>query len=131
MEKFDGLIFGAGYAPGGTRAMFGVDAEGLSLNDGGTAPRWRDITLAKSGWDGTHLRPEWKSEAGTYALSVDDAAAVQALLPPGFSVETSAESVTSVGTTQASDSLFNPGGPGERARPRRWVLALARHQPAG
>ena len=81
MPRFNGIAFGPGLADGGTKLEFDADAEGLrfSSTDGYVQPRWRDITLAKSGWDGTHLRLEWKSETGTYALSVDDAAAVQAI----------------------------------------------------
>ncbi|PYR58527.1 MAG: hypothetical protein DMF91_17030, partial [Acidobacteria bacterium] len=43
----------------------------------------------------------------------------QALLPPGFSAETSAESVTSFGTTQGSESFFGPNGPGDRLEQMR------------
>jgi hypothetical protein len=38
----------------------------------------------------------------------------QALLPPGFSPETSSESVTTFASNRGSESLFGPGGPGER-----------------
>jgi hypothetical protein len=41
-------------------------------------------------------------------------AAVQSLLPPGFSPDTSAESVTSIGTVASGDQFFGPGGFGER-----------------
>jgi hypothetical protein len=40
---------------------------------------------------------------------------VQVLLPPGFSVNTSAESVTAIGNTQATAGFFGPNGPGEFA----------------
>jgi len=43
----------------------------------------------------------------------DSAAAV--LLPPGFSPDTSAESVTSIGSSQASAGFFGPNGPGDFA----------------
>ena len=39
----------------------------------------------------------------------------EALLPPGFSIETSADSVTSFGNTQATAGFFGPNGPGEFA----------------
>ena len=39
----------------------------------------------------------------------------QVLLPPGFSPETSAESVTSIGSSQASAGFFGPNGPGDFA----------------
>jgi hypothetical protein len=41
--------------------------------------------------------------------------AAQVLLPPGFSLDTSAESVTSIGSTQATAGFFGPNGPGEFA----------------
>ena len=37
------------------------------------------------------------------------------LLPPGFSIDTSAESVTSIGNTQATAGFFGPNGPGDFA----------------
>ena len=43
--------------------------------------------------------------------------AVQSLLPPGFSPDTSSESVTSIGTVAAADQFFGPGGFGERFGP--------------
>ena len=43
----------------------------------------------------------------------------QALLPPGFSPETSSESVTTFGSTQGSESFFGPNGPGERLEQMR------------
>lgn len=81
MPRFGGNIFGPGYADGGTKLEFEANADGLQFNgaDGFVQPRWREITIAKSGWDGTHLRLEWKGEAGAYALSVDDVSAVQAI----------------------------------------------------
>jgi hypothetical protein len=42
-------------------------------------------------------------------------ATAQVLLPPGFSLETSAESVTSIGSTQAAAGFFGPNGPGDFA----------------
>ncbi|HEV3141117.1 MAG TPA: hypothetical protein VGY57_11400, partial [Vicinamibacterales bacterium] len=43
-------------------------------------------------------------------------AATQLLLPPGFSTETSADSVTAVGTSsQANEFFFGPNGPGDFA----------------
>jgi predicted Zn-dependent protease len=78
MKKFDGLIFGPGFDPAGSNVSFGADADGLTL-DVGTSHRWPDITIAKSGWDGTQLRLEWRSDAGTFALTVLDPSAVQAL----------------------------------------------------
>ena len=47
-------------------------------------------------------------------------AVAQALLPPGFSTETSAESVTALGTTQGSESFFGP--PGDRFDAMREAL---------
>ena len=41
-------------------------------------------------------------------------AALQALLPPGFSPDTSGESIASVGSVAAGDQFFGPGGFGER-----------------
>jgi hypothetical protein len=41
-------------------------------------------------------------------------AALQSLLPPGFSPDTSTESVTSIGTVARADSFFGAGGFGER-----------------
>jgi len=43
------------------------------------------------------------------ANGVDEAAA-QVLLPPGFSPDTSAESVTAIGTAQPNDVFFGPNG---------------------
>ena len=40
----------------------------------------------------------------------------QLVLPPGFSPETSAESVTASGTAQQNDVFFGPNGPGEFAQ---------------
>jgi len=52
------------------------------------------------------------------AADADDtavgAAAVQALLPPGFSPDTSGESVATVGTVASDDQFFGRGGFGER-----------------
>jgi hypothetical protein len=42
-------------------------------------------------------------------------AAVQQLLPAGFSADTSAESVTSIGSSQANAGFFGPNGPGDFA----------------
>jgi hypothetical protein len=42
-------------------------------------------------------------------------AASQVQLPPGFSPDTSAESVTAFGTSQASQGFFGPNGPGDFA----------------
>jgi trimeric autotransporter adhesin len=42
--------------------------------------------------------------------------AAQILLPPGFSPETSAESVTAIGTSQQNDTFFGPNGPGDFAQ---------------
>jgi hypothetical protein len=42
--------------------------------------------------------------------------AAQALLPPGFSPETAAESVTSIGGSQASDGFLGPNGSGDFAQ---------------
>src|SRR5262249_23705843 len=39
----------------------------------------------------------------------------EALLPPGFSIEASADSVTSFGNTQATAGFFGPNGPGDFA----------------
>ena len=44
--------------------------------------------------------------------SANDSAA-QVLLPPGFSPDTSAESVTSIGSSSASAGFFGPNGPGD------------------
>jgi hypothetical protein len=41
--------------------------------------------------------------------------AAQLLLPPGFSPDTSAESVTSIGASQANDGFLGPNGPGDFA----------------
>ncbi len=78
MSRFSGIIFGNGFADAGQPVSFGADADGLTLGSG-ASPRWADITIAKSGWDGTQLRLEWRAAAGTFALTVSDAAAVQAL----------------------------------------------------
>src|SRR5947208_2028967 len=45
------------------------------------------------------------------AASADSAA--QVLLPPGFSPDTSAESVAAIGSTQAAAGFFGPNGPGD------------------
>jgi hypothetical protein len=44
----------------------------------------------------------------------DADAASQLLLPPGFSPDASTESVTTIGSAQAAESSFGPGGPGDR-----------------
>jgi hypothetical protein len=41
--------------------------------------------------------------------------AAQVLLPPGFSPDTSAESVTAIGSSQAGQGFFGPNGPGDFA----------------
>ena len=51
------------------------------------------------------------SRAGRRHGSATDSAA-QVLLPPGFSPDTSAESVTSIGSSQANAGFFGPNGPG-------------------
>jgi predicted Zn-dependent protease len=81
MSRFSGVIFGKGFADAGQPVSFDADTGGISfeVTNRGASPRWRDITIAKSGWDGTQLRLEWRSDAGTIALTVSDAAAVQAL----------------------------------------------------
>ena len=81
MPRFSGTVFGPGFADAGTKIAFDADAEGLTLESGTTllTSRWPEITLAKSGWDGTQLRLEWRNERGAFALTVGDAAAVQAL----------------------------------------------------
>ena len=45
-----------------------------------------------------------------------DADAAQVVLPPGFSPEASAESVTTSGTAQQNDVFFGPNGPGDFAQ---------------
>jgi TonB-dependent receptor-like protein len=40
----------------------------------------------------------------------------QTILPPGFSADASAESVTAVGTSQQNDLFFGPNGPGDFAQ---------------
>jgi hypothetical protein len=42
-------------------------------------------------------------------------ATAEMLLPPGFSIDTSAESVTAIGNTQATAGFFGPNGPGDFA----------------
>ena len=42
-------------------------------------------------------------------------ATAEALLPPGFSIEASADSVTAFGNTQATAGFFGPNGPGDFA----------------
>ena len=42
-------------------------------------------------------------------------AAAQVLLPPGFSLDSSTESVTSIGSAQATAGFFGPNGPGDFA----------------
>ena len=44
-----------------------------------------------------------------------DESASQVQLPPGFSPETSAESVTAIGTSQPNQGFFGPNGPGQFA----------------
>ena len=44
-----------------------------------------------------------------------DESASQVLVPPGFSPDTSAESITAVGTSQPNQGFFGPNGPGEFA----------------
>jgi hypothetical protein len=44
----------------------------------------------------------------------DADAASQLLLPPGFSPDASTESVTTIGSAQAAESSFGPGGAGDR-----------------
>nr|ADC36062.1 hypothetical protein [uncultured bacterium 213] len=50
--------------------------------------------------------------------------AAQTLLPPGFSPETSAESVTALGSTQGAESFFGPGD-GDRLEQMREALGGA------
>ncbi len=80
-QQFEGVVFGAGFDAAGTRISFDADTGGLTLagTGPGGAPRWRDISLAKSGWDGSQLRLEWRDGSGAFALTVSDPAAVQAL----------------------------------------------------
>lgn len=80
MSQFSGVIFGPGLADAGTAVRFSADGSGLCLDPAqGGSPRWREITLARSGWDGTQLRLEWRGEAGHFALTVAKPDAVQAL----------------------------------------------------
>ena len=75
-------IFGPGFPSTGTAAgvdfsEFGLRVETTEPNDG--TPRWNAIELAKSGWDGSQLRLEWKGSAGAYALMIGDSEAVAAI----------------------------------------------------
>lgn len=79
MPRFSGVVFGPGFAAAGTPVAFDADADGVTLDGGSASPRWRDITIAKSGWNGTQLRLEWSGAAGFFALTVSDVAAVQSL----------------------------------------------------
>jgi predicted Zn-dependent protease len=82
MAQFSGIAFGPGFADAGTPLAFEADAGGVraaTANADDGSQRWPAITLGKAGWDGTQLRLEWKGAAGAYALSVADAAAVQAI----------------------------------------------------
>ncbi len=82
MPQFNGVAFGPGFNERGTPLAFEADAGGIRLITHEAADgiqRWSAITLAKSGWDGAQLRLEWTCATGVYALSVADAAAVQAL----------------------------------------------------
>ena len=75
-------IFGPGVPSTGTAAgvdfsEFGLRVETTEPNDG--TPRWNAIELAKSGWDGSQLRLEWKGSAGAYSLMIGDSEAVAAI----------------------------------------------------
>jgi hypothetical protein len=48
--------------------------------------------------------------------SAADAESAQVVLPPGFSPDSSAESVTASGTAQQNDMFFGPNGPGDFAQ---------------
>ena len=79
MPRFSGAVFGPGYADAGTPVAFAADANGVTLDGGSASTRWSNISIAKSGWDGTQLRLEWSGGAGHFALTIADAAAVQAV----------------------------------------------------
>jgi len=87
-------------------AATGVAGRGQAAAPGGRPQQFRNLELVA---DQAGLA---RSDDGSGAATEADA---QVLLPPGFSVNTSAESVTAIGNTQATAGFFGPNGPGEFA----------------
>jgi hypothetical protein len=81
-------------------AASGVGGQGQAAAAG--RQPFQSLALVADQW-GARTDPE--SATGT----------AEALLPPGFSVEASAESVTAFGNTQATAGFFGPSGPGDFA----------------
>jgi hypothetical protein len=97
---------GQAATPAGGGAAGGRQGAGRAAGGRGQAPAQQfqslELLADQSG------RPD---DAGGNA---NDAAS-QMLLPPGFSPDTSAESVTSIGSSQANAGFFGPNGPGDFA----------------
>jgi trimeric autotransporter adhesin len=89
---------GAPAAPGAARVNGGRGAGTGRAQAGGRGQQFQSLAL---------LADDSAARGGD-AGGMDDA--VQALLPPGFSPETSAESVTAIGAAQPNDVFFGPNG---------------------
>ncbi len=102
---------GAQTAPGGGRGQ-GTRAQGGRAQGGrGQQPQQQFQSLSLLADQAGLARADDGANANE--------SVAQALLPPGFSPETSAESVTSLGSTQGSESFFGPNGPGDRLEQMR------------
>jgi trimeric autotransporter adhesin len=101
-----GLPATAAGAPRAPIAARGVGGRGQAAAPGGRPQQFQSLELLA---DQAGLA---RSDEGSG--NTTDASA-QALLPPGFSLDTSAESVTSIGNTQATAGFFGPNGPGDFA----------------
>jgi beta-barrel assembly-enhancing protease len=78
--KVSTLAFGPGLPSAGRSEDIEVNESGVRASFAGMgdgAPRWEQVDLQKSGWDGSQLRLEWKGASGLYSVNVSDAAAVR------------------------------------------------------
>ncbi len=93
--RFKAQLFGPGCPPGGAAVAFEANDNGIRIPTGeafDATPRWRDIRISKSGWDGAQLRLEWSGGAGTYALTSGDPqvyAAIRKLAAGQSAIQTS------------------------------------------
>ena len=74
------------------------------------APAARPLGARAAAFQNLSLRADAEAQTGSDDTAGGGDAAL--LLPPGFSPESSAESVTAIGTANANDSVFGPNGPG-------------------
>jgi trimeric autotransporter adhesin len=98
--------------PASAAPRAGLRSGASSTNAGGGRGQGRGTRQAPQQFQSLTLMADDSALARGDDTSGD--AAVQSLLPPGFSPDSSSESVTSIGTVAAGDQFFGPGGFGER-----------------